>query len=148
MLAEKIKYDEYTEYIKPQTTKKVNTVVKKRTSAVNKHMYITLAIVLLITSLFLLQGYAKITSVRLEITKLENNKIELQKVKNDLSGSLEGLKNTALISEEAVKSLGMVYPEEGQIVYITVDDTVYSQEYKVSFQDKVRSVFSVFSSLF
>lgn len=148
MLAEKIMYDQYPEYIEPQKAEKAKKVVKKKTSALNKHMYITLAILLLITSLFILQGYAKITSVRLEITKLENNKIQLEKVRNDLSGTLEGLKNTALISEEAIKTLGMVYPEEGQVVYLTVDDTVYSQEYKVSFQDRVKSVISVFSSLF
>ncbi len=148
MLAEKIMYDQYPEYIEPQKAEKAKKVVKKKASALNKHMYITLAILLLITSLFILQGYAKITSVRLEITKLENNKIQLEKVRNDLSGNLEGLKNTALISEEAIKTLGMVYPEEGQVVYLTVDDTVYSQEYKVSFQDRVKSVISVFSSLF
>ncbi len=148
MLAEKIMYDQFPEYIEPQKVKKEKSVVKKKTSAVNKHMYISLALILLITSLFILNGYAKITSVRLEITKLENSKIQLEKVRNDLSGTLEGLKNTALISEEAIKSLGMIYPEEGQVVYLTVDDTVYSQEYKISFQDRVRSVISVFSSLF
>ena len=50
MLAEKIMYDQFPEYIEPQKVKKEKSVVKKKTSAVNKHMYISLALILLITS--------------------------------------------------------------------------------------------------
>lgn len=141
-------YDHYPEYIEEKKLEKPRKVVYKQTRALNKSMYLSLAIIFLATSLFILQGYAKITSMRLEITKLENQAAELGKLKNDLSGTLEGLKNTTLISEQAKNSLGMIYPEEGQIQYITVNDTVVVDSYQLTLQDRIRSALGLFASLY
>jgi len=61
---------------------------------------------------------------------------------------MEGLKNTTLIGEQAKNSLGMIYPEEGQIEYITVNETVTIDAYQASFQDKIRNVIGLFASLY
>jgi cell division protein FtsB len=148
MMAAKVLYDQYPEYIGEKTQKTVRKIARRKSHALNRQMYITLAIILLSTSLFILQGYAKITSMRLEITKLENEATELAKLKKDLSGTLEGLKNTTLIGEQAKNSLGMIYPEEGQIEYITVNETVSNDSYQITFQDKVRNVIGLFASLY
>lgn len=148
MMAAKVLYEQYPEYIAEKEQKRVRKTIRRKSYALNRRMYITLAIILLSTSLFILQGYAKITSMRLEITSLENEATELEKLKQDLSGTLEGLKNTTLISEQAKNSLGMIYPEEGQIEYITVNDSVSNDSYQVTFQDKVRNVIGIFASLY
>lgn len=148
MLAEKLEYYQYPEFqevVKPKS--KVKPQVH-RSSALNKQMYLALAVSILITSLFILQGYAKITSVRLDITRLEKEKSELYKVRQELEGNLEGLKNTALIAEQARAYLGMIYPEEGQISYVAVNNSTYEDTRVFSFTDKVRNVLSIFSSLF
>ncbi|WP_422486527.1 septum formation initiator family protein [Gudongella sp. DL1XJH-153] len=148
MMAAKVLYDQYPEYIGEKEQKRVRTTIRKKSYSLNRRMYISLAIILLSTSLFILQGYAKITSMRLEITSLENEATELEKLKQDLAGTLEGLKNTTLISEQAKNSLGMIYPEEGQIEYITVNDSISNDSYQVTLQDKVRNVIGIFASLY
>lgn len=146
MLAEKLEYYQYPEF--QEKIKKAVEPKIHRSSAINKQMYLALAISVLITSLFILQGYAKITSVRLDITRLEKEKTELFKVRQELEGNLEGLKNTALIAEQAKTYLGMVYPEEGQISYVAVNDSTFEDTRVFSFTDKIRNVLSIFSSLF
>lgn len=148
MLAEKLEYYQYPEFqevVKPK--EKVKPKVH-RSSALNKQMYLALAVSILITSLFILHGYAKITSVRLDITRLEKEKSELYKVRQELEGNLEGLKNTALIAEQARTYLGMIYPEEGQISYVAVNNSTYEDTRVFSLNDKVRNVLSIFSGLF
>lgn len=148
MLAEKLEYYQYPEFqevIKPKNKYKPKV---HKSSALNKQMYLALAISILITSLFILQGYAKITSVRLDITRLEKEKSELFIVRQELEGNLEGLKNTALIAEQARTYLGMIYPEEGQISYVAINNSTYEDIRVFSFTDKVRNVLSIFSSLF
>lgn len=140
-------YNYYPETIdnpKPKQTVKR----KKKVRTINKTMYISIAIIFLITSLFILFGYARITSTRLEITKMEKEKLELEKIKQDLIGELEGLKNTTKISQEATYNLGMIYPEEGQIVYVSVDDTTELAVESPGLSQQLRRFLSIFSSLF
>lgn len=148
MLAQKLEYYQYPDYQEKPTIKKAVQPKVHIKSAINKQMYLALAIIFLFSSLFILQGYAKITSVRLDITKLEKEKTELSKIRQDLEGTLEGLKNTAVIAEQAKTYLGMVYPDEGQISYLAVNSTTFEDTYAFSFTDKVRNVLSIFSSLF
>lgn len=149
MMAAKVLYDQYPEYIEPQKRdEKVRKVVKRKSHSLNRRMYISFTIILLSISLFILQGYATITSMRLEITKLENEATELEKIKQDLSGTLEGLKTTTMVSEQAKNSLGMIYPDEGQIEYITVNDTVFDDSYQVTLHDRVKNVMGLFASLY
>lgn len=148
MLAEKLEYQNYPSYIeKPIAEEKIKTVVKKK-SSVNKRMYIFLTLAFFITSLFILNGYATITAMRIEINKLEKERTELIRVRQDLKGELEGLKNSAVISEKASNALGMIYPQEGQVSYVTINDTSYDNSYSISITDRLKSFTSFFSSLY
>ncbi len=122
MLVAKAEYSYYPEPIEKINPKKQQIKVKKK-NALNKRMYFATAIILFATNLFILSGYAKITETRLEITRMEKEVVELEKIKANLEGDLESSKSTTKISEEAINNLGMTYPVEGQIVYISVDDT-------------------------
>ena len=146
MTAARAFYNDYPEYIEKNTNKK--KVQKRHVYAINKRMYVFIAIIILFTSLFILSGYAKITSMRVEITKLENSASDLTKLKKDLAGNLEGLKNTTVISEQARNNLGMIYPEDGQVEYVSINEKVQTDTYKLTLNDKVKCVLGIFSSLF
>ena len=147
MVVAKAEYNYYPEQINEQ---KKNRQVKnvRKVKTINKKMYISIAIILLITSLYILYGYSKITSARIEITKLEREKLELEKVKQDLIGKLENIKSTTKISDEAIYNLGMIYPEENQIVYVSVNETTNDKPEEFSISEKLKSILGNFSSLF
>lgn len=95
---------------------------KKNTSKANLKMKcIFTAIILLSLSLTILNRYATISRMRMDLNKLETRRTELQREKIDLNGQLEGIKSQYRIGEEAGYSLGMSYPNEGQVVYINVN---------------------------
>lgn len=123
MLVARVDYNYELNYKEEMQPKVVSKKVK-RVKSINKKMYLHMAIIFLLTSLFILTGYAKITEARLEISRLENEVSELQKVKMNLEGNLESLKSTTKISEEAINNLGMMYPNEGQIVYVSINDDI------------------------
>jgi cell division protein FtsL len=147
LLVARAEYDYYPEIIKEQIPK---TVIKKKkkVKALNKSMYLSIAMIVFFSSLFVLVRYVSITAIRLEVSKLEKEVIELQKEKLDLEGTLEGLKSTTKISEEAINNLGMMYPVEGQTVYVSVNDTDVAIETNYSITEKLRNILSNFSSLF
>ena len=147
LLVAKAEYNYYPEIQEEQNSKRL-IKKKRKVRAINKRMYISIAIILFATSLFVLGRYAKITEARLEITKMEKAVIELNKEKLDLEGKLEGLKSTTKISEEAINSLGMIYPEEGQIVYVSINNDTEVDFASNSITGKLKEVFSNFSSLF
>ncbi|WFA09626.1 cell division protein FtsL [Tissierella sp. Yu-01] len=147
MLVARAEYNYYPEYTEEQNPKKV-IKKKKRVRAINKNMYITIAIILFITSLLILYRYAKITEANLEITKLEKEVVELQKIRQDLEGKLEGIKSTTTISEVAKSNLGMIYPENGQVVYVSVNNDSDVEFASRSFSEKLSKLLSNFSSLF
>jgi len=147
LVVARAEYNYYPEIIEKQNQKSP-LKNKKMVRKVNKRMYISMIIILFFTSLFVLSGYAKITEARLEITKLEKEVVELQKVKMDLEGDLEGLKNTTTISNEAINNLGMIYPEEGQVVYISIANNSEVDVAANSISEKLREVLSNFSSFF
>ena len=146
MTEARVLYNDYPEYIEKNIKK--SKVQKRHAQAIDKRMYIFIAIIFLFTSLFILSGYAKITSMRVEITKLENSASDLAKLKKDLAGNLEGLKNTTVISEQARNNLGMIYPEDGQVEYVSINEQVRADTYKLTLNDRVKSVLGIFSSLF
>ncbi len=147
MLVAKAEYNYYPEIIEEPKPKQLHKKSKK-VRTVNKTMYISIAIILFITSLFILIRYAKITEARLEITRLENQVAELKKEKLDLEANLEALKSTTMISEIATNNLGMVYPDEGQIVYISVDKNSEMDFVENNMTEKLKEVFNNFSSFF
>ena len=131
-----------------KNNKKRRPQQKKVHSSV-KLMYIFMAIIFLGTSLLILTRYADITAVRTNITKLEREKVELERIKLDLIGELEGIKSSGQIAEDAILKLGMDYPTENQTVYITVKDrSVDNIIEKVSIKDHIEKVFNQVASLF
>lgn len=147
MLVAKAEYNYYPEQIEEQK-KKRQVKGKKKNKTINKRMYISIAIIIFITSLYILSGYSKITSERLEITKLEKERVELEKEKQDLIGELENIKSTTKISEGAIYNLGMTYPEESQIVYVSVNETTNEEVETYSISEKLKNIVTNFSSLF
>ncbi len=147
MLVARAEYNYYPGYTVEENQKKV-VKKKKRVRAVNKSMYIAIALIIFATSLFILYRYAKITEANLEITRLEKEVEELQKIKLNLEGELESLKSTTTISEVAKNNLGMIFPEDGQVVYISVNDNAEVEFAGKSFSEKLKKLFSNFSSLF
>ena len=104
--------------------------------------------VILGIALSILFRYANITAVRQEITNLERQKVELEKVKLDLVADLEGIKSSVKIAEDAVTKLGMNYPTEGQIVYVSINDNKVEHVEKNSIGKQIRKVFSMVTNLF
>ncbi len=141
MIAEKIDYELIKEPIEQKNVK----IVHKKT-AISKTSYILISVCFLISSVFLLQRYSDIQSLRLEINQLQKQKQELSRIKDDLSVQLEGLKNNQEIEKQAEDLLGMSYPKEDQVVYIAVEDT--NNTIQFSFIDKIKNALSFFSSLY
>lgn len=108
--------------------------IKKRTKEKRNHkvLYkvfsIGIAFIGLMLSLFVLYGYANISKIKFEITQIQQQKVQLQKEKEDLMAELEALKSSARIEEDAVIKLGMDYPTEEQIVYISIDELTLDDE--------------------
>lgn len=101
---------------------------KKKNNIKNKLKLFTSAIIVLLLCMLVLLRYADITKTRLKITKLENEKIELEKEREDLITELDRVKSSIKIEEDARTKLGMDYPTEDQIVYVSIDDTIADNE--------------------
>lgn len=140
-------YPEENLKINEKTRKRV-VKKKKKSNSLSKLMSISIATIILLTSLFILFRYAKISATRLEITQLERQKNELEKDKMDLIANLEELKSSRKIVEDARYKLGMDYPAEGQIVYISVEENTNDNLENISKSVQLRKVLSLFSSLF
>lgn len=87
-----------------------------------KAIVISILVVFLSILLFFVSRYAGISALQSEVSTIEKMKRQLLSEKADLTAELEGLKASLKIQEEAKYKLGMVYPTEDQIVYLTVED--------------------------
>ncbi|QQY80532.1 hypothetical protein EDD65_102187 [Keratinibaculum paraultunense] len=101
--------------------------IKKKKSK-SKFIAIIISIMSLAMCLLILYGYASMTKIRLDITELENQKVELIKEKEALVATLEAVKSSTKIEEEAITKLGMDYPTEEQIVYLDINDKFLTEE--------------------
>lgn len=100
--------------------------IKKSNSSFKVKIF-GLALLALIICLGVLFRYAQITQIKMEVSKLDKEIIELKKHKVDISLELERIKESGWIEKEAESRLGMVYPTDEQIVYIAVNDNdIYS----------------------
>ena len=134
--------------------------IKKKTRGNKNHkvlykmFFIGIAFVGLMLSLFILYRYANISKMRLEITQIQQQKAQLLKEKEDLIAELEALKSSTRIEEDAVVKLGMDYPTEGQIVYISVNEPTLSDEKtselaeENSLLSQLKSIVNLVSGLF
>lgn len=133
----------------PKNNKKRKKVKQKSNSKILvKIVCLFGAGIIMVTNLFILLRYANITKMRMDVTSLERRKVELEKNKANLVADLEGIKSSLKINEDAVYKLGMSYPEEGQIVYVSIDDTTDVVENDFSISKQLGKVVSLFSSLF
>lgn len=66
--------------------------------------------------------FVQISNLNKEIAAQETELEELKKTKLTLSGTVDGIKSSSEIASEARYKLGMVYPQDDQIVYIDVND--------------------------
>ena len=98
-------YPEETIEVKKKHRKKKERK-KKNNNSILKLFALTIPFVLLGISLLILSRYANITSIRQEPTKLEREKVELEKIKMNLIADLEGIKSSAKIEEDAITKLG------------------------------------------
>lgn len=78
-----------------------------------------------------------VSVLRSQITKLDNEIIaqsseikDLEETKMSLEGELQGIVSSNNLKEVAQYRLGMVYPEDNQIVYIDVKDDKQKSDVK------------------
>jgi len=121
---------------------------QNRATSFVKLVFLSIPMIILGISLLILVRYANITAVRQDITKLEREQIELEKTKMNLIAELEGIKSSEKIAEDAMFKLGMDYPTEGQIRYISVKDSSNKYENKFNSQNQFKKVFTKVASLF
>ena len=140
---EHIYQEEYKENKKNKNNKKNN-----KYKALIKLLCLFIAIIVLSTSLYILFRYATITQIRMEVTELERQKVELEKSKLNLLADLDGVKSSLNISQDAIYKLGMSYPKEGQVIYLSLDDTIDDTIQSVSISDKLNEMLGMFSGLF
>lgn len=119
---------------------------KSKSNALVKTLFLFSGLIIMGISLFILFRYANITRMRMELDQLERQIVELEKTKLDLVAELEGIKSSQYIVDEATNKLGMSYPKEGQIAYVSVNNTDDNLEIEGD-QDPSR-FFSLISSLF
>ncbi len=128
----------------------INRKAKKKNNlhALIKILFIFTAIIVLVTSLFILSRYAQLTNTRLELNRLEKHKVDLEKEKMNLIGDLENVKSSLKISEDAINKLGMTYPGEGQIVYLSLNESPINTVEEFSITSQLKKVLNLFTFLF
>lgn len=143
-------YPEETLEVKDKPKKQMNKASKrnKKNNSIVKLIIICVPLIILGISLSILFRYANLTSIRRDITKLELEKRELEKTKMNLIGDLESLKSSVRIAEEATTKLGMDYPVEGQIVYVSINENSNQQVEEPTIKKQIKKVFSMVTNLF
>ncbi len=116
------------DYENPKAPKKTHKVKKqpkmkkRKPSPFPKGLFILSIIGIFVVGLFILRGYANITTVRAEISRQEAVIDDLEKRMTDLSVQIETIKSSSQIEEDALFKLGLVYPEDEQKVYVNVPE--------------------------
>lgn len=152
------KLDQYPEYRNehrnaPKVRKNTKPPVQKKRPTSNplSKLFFTLSVMgLFVVGLFILQGYANITTVQAELSKQEAIIEDLEKKMADLTVQVEGIKNSSRVEEAAMYTLGLTYPEENQTVKISVPQPaqVAAVTEGVEFAGRVKTVLQFFSGAF
>lgn len=152
MLARKAELNYYPEeiYEFPREVERKKRIKKKKKEknqfkVALKTMFLFSGLIIMGISLFILFRYANITKMRMELTQLETQKVELEKNRLELNAKLDGIKSSSNIMEDAKNKLGMSFPEEGQIAYISVGENIDNIE---KAEDEENKMFKLISSLF
>ncbi len=120
MLVAKKEVYSYGEERNIVTTKEAKKIKKSKSKL--KIKAFGFALLTLIVCLGVLFGYAQITQIKMEVSKLDKEIAQLKKHKIDISLDLERIKESGWIETEAEARLGMMYPTDEQIVYVSVID--------------------------
>jgi len=129
--------------IKPKEVRK-----NKKSYALVKIKAFGLALFTLAVCLGILFGYAQITQIKMEVTKLDKEIAELKKYRTDISLELEKIKESGWIEKEAETKLGMRYPTDEQIVYISVEDNnIQNDKFEESNRKEKLAFLNLFSNL-
>lgn len=106
--------------------KKIRKSIKRK---INIPLVLTASIVIILIG--------TVSVLRSQITKLDNEIIaqsseikDLEETKMSLEGELQGIVSSNNLKEVAQYRLGMVYPEDNQIVYIDVKDDKQKSDVK------------------
>ena len=106
--------------------KKIKKSIKRK---INIPLVLTASIVIILIG--------TVSVLRSQITKLDNEIIaqhsqikDLEETKMSLEGELQGIISSNNLKEVAQYRLGMVYPEDNQIVYIDVKDDKQKSDVK------------------
>ncbi len=78
--------------------------------------------------------------------ELENEKYQLERDREDLFAELEVVKNSVKIEERAKINLGMDYPKDEQLVYLSIGETNEKKKLKIRFFSQSRLKYNKFSS--
>ncbi len=92
--------------------------ISKTNQIVHKVKFITFSIALMGACITLLLMYAKTSSMKYDILRLDKEIIELEEQKQALEIQLEKIKESGVIENIAISELGMQYPTNNQIVYL------------------------------
>lgn len=128
MEARKLDYYDYsnqhhTNQVKVEK-KKLKPRREKSVSNIGFKSMAILGIVLLFSLCFaILKGYATISALQQEIVELEKQKAYLTSYKAEINAEIESIKASAEIQDEAKFKLGMIYPGDENVVYVSIGDS-------------------------
>ncbi|MGF7058804.1 hypothetical protein [Brassicibacter mesophilus] len=103
---------------KPLRKNKKNT---KSNTAIKVKLFAS-ALMLLCVCLSVLLRYAYITQIKFDVSQLDREITNLQSEKQDLLLELDKIKESGMIEFEAQSKLGMVYPSDEQVVYVSLNN--------------------------
>lgn len=153
MLARKAEFNYYPQEIyeypseskvKKESKEKRNKKAKPRIAL--KAIFVLSGLIIMTISLFILFRYANITKMRMDVTQLERQIVELEKNRLELTAELDGIKSSPEIIAAAKNKLGMSFPKEGQVAYISVIENGDNSTQRA--ENKDSKVAKLISSLF
>lgn len=121
---------------------------EKRLQFIIKSFYVIIALFALMICLLLLYRYASIAEMQMEVNALERHKVDLEHKKIDLSARLDELKSSKAIEEDAMIKLGMDYPIEGQLVYVSLEELGEKKEQEKGIKDDIKDFFIKLQDVF
>lgn len=151
MLARELKYYPENEFeIKESREKRIkrSKAIQKKNNSMLKLFCMSVPLIISAICISILFRYVDITAVRTEITQLESQIVDLEKTKINLIGEMEGLKSSYKISQIAKSQLGMDYPTENQIVYVSVNEDLNEKTQKDDSKKPLDSLISMIGNLF
>ena len=93
-------------------------------------LYTAFILISIASAIFMLSNYEKITSLNFEIRRIDAIIVEAEKTELNLQAKVEEIKSNRDIVDEAKTKLGMVFPDNNQVVYFTLRDTEVVEEEK------------------